>query len=83
MNLIQYVASYGDLLTSAEPEAKYSSSAQRTKVSCDTKMSQHYTLPEGSYIISLNVSFVSLSFPVCPHLRLRHLPRLSSRCCKI
>lgn len=32
MNLIQYVASYGDLLPSAEPDAKHSSAAQRSKV---------------------------------------------------
>ncbi|XP_033498307.1 autophagy-related protein 2 homolog B isoform X1 [Epinephelus lanceolatus] len=31
MNLIQYVASYGDLLPPAEPEAKHSSVTQRTK----------------------------------------------------
>uniref|UniRef100_A0A8C3G3Z2 Autophagy related 2B n=1 Tax=Cyclopterus lumpus TaxID=8103 RepID=A0A8C3G3Z2_CYCLU len=31
MNLIQYVASYGDLLPTAEPEAKHSSTTQRTK----------------------------------------------------
>ncbi|XP_075874305.1 autophagy-related protein 2 homolog B isoform X1 [Nelusetta ayraudi] len=31
MNLIQYVASYGDLLASAEPETRRSSSAQRAK----------------------------------------------------
>uniref|UniRef100_A0A4W6F0E6 Autophagy related 2B n=1 Tax=Lates calcarifer TaxID=8187 RepID=A0A4W6F0E6_LATCA len=35
MNLIQYVASYGDLLPPAEPEAKHSSITQRTKVSSD------------------------------------------------
>uniref|UniRef100_A0A673BIZ7 Autophagy related 2B n=1 Tax=Sphaeramia orbicularis TaxID=375764 RepID=A0A673BIZ7_9TELE len=33
MNLIQYVASYGDLVSPAEPEAKHSSATQRTKVS--------------------------------------------------
>uniref|UniRef100_A0A671UCG2 Autophagy related 2B n=1 Tax=Sparus aurata TaxID=8175 RepID=A0A671UCG2_SPAAU len=32
MNLIQYVASYGDLLPPAEPEAKHSSTTQRAKV---------------------------------------------------
>ncbi|KAF3844810.1 hypothetical protein F7725_007973 [Dissostichus mawsoni] len=32
MNLIQYVASYGDLLPPAEPEAKQSSTTQRAKV---------------------------------------------------
>ncbi|KAG7238569.1 hypothetical protein INR49_030842 [Caranx melampygus] len=31
MNLIQYVASYGDLLPPAEPEAKHSSTTQRAK----------------------------------------------------
>ncbi|XP_068607676.1 autophagy-related protein 2 homolog B [Brachionichthys hirsutus] len=31
MNLIQYVANYGDLLPPAEPEAKYSSTTHRTK----------------------------------------------------
>ncbi|XP_030574079.1 autophagy-related protein 2 homolog B [Archocentrus centrarchus] len=31
MNLIQYVASYGDLLPPAEPEPKHSSAAQRSK----------------------------------------------------
>ncbi|XP_068195039.1 autophagy-related protein 2 homolog B isoform X2 [Antennarius striatus] len=39
MNLIQYVASYGDLLPPAEPEAKYNSTIQRTKAefpSCST-----------------------------------------------
>uniref|UniRef100_A0A8D3DUE9 Autophagy related 2B n=1 Tax=Scophthalmus maximus TaxID=52904 RepID=A0A8D3DUE9_SCOMX len=38
MNLIQYVASYGDLLSPAEPEAKHSSTTQRTKVSRDTPL---------------------------------------------
>lgn len=33
MNLIQYVASYGDLLRSAEPETRRGSSTQRAKVS--------------------------------------------------
>lgn len=37
MNLIQYVASYGDLLPPAEPEPKNSSTSQRTKVSSDTR----------------------------------------------
>ncbi|KAM7402973.1 hypothetical protein PAMA_003750 [Pampus argenteus] len=32
MNLIQYIASYGDLLPPAEPEAKHSSATQRNKV---------------------------------------------------
>uniref|UniRef100_A0A7N8X5K0 Autophagy related 2B n=1 Tax=Mastacembelus armatus TaxID=205130 RepID=A0A7N8X5K0_9TELE len=36
MNLIQYVASYGDLLPPAESEAKHSSTTQRPKVSIDT-----------------------------------------------
>lgn len=36
MNLIQYVASYGDLLPPAEAEPKHSSTSQRTKVSRDT-----------------------------------------------
>lgn len=36
MNLIQYIASYGDLLPPAEPEAKHSSTTQRNKVSSDT-----------------------------------------------
>lgn len=36
MNLIQYVASYGDLLPPTEPEAKHSSSSQRTKVGWGT-----------------------------------------------
>eukprot|EP00064_Thunnus_orientalis_P010090 superscaffoldBa00001335_g10116 len=31
MNLIQYIASYGDLLPPAEPEAKHSSTTQRNK----------------------------------------------------
>ncbi|XP_024917190.1 autophagy-related protein 2 homolog B isoform X3 [Cynoglossus semilaevis] len=31
MNLIQYVASYGDLLPPAEPEAKHSSTSQKSK----------------------------------------------------
>uniref|UniRef100_A0A665UX36 Autophagy related 2B n=1 Tax=Echeneis naucrates TaxID=173247 RepID=A0A665UX36_ECHNA len=35
MNLIQYVASYGDLLPTGEPEAKASSTTQRTKVSSE------------------------------------------------
>lgn len=35
MNLIQYVASYGDLLPPEEPEAKRSSTAQKRKVSYD------------------------------------------------
>lgn len=35
MNLIQYVASYGDLMPPEEPEAKRSSVAQKRKVSCD------------------------------------------------
>uniref|UniRef100_A0A3P9CZT1 Autophagy related 2B n=1 Tax=Maylandia zebra TaxID=106582 RepID=A0A3P9CZT1_9CICH len=33
MNLIQYVASYGDLLPPAEPETKHSSTAQKSKAS--------------------------------------------------
>lgn len=33
MNLIQYVASYGDLLPSAGHEAKQRSNTQKTKVS--------------------------------------------------
>lgn len=44
MNLIQYVASYGDLLPPAEPEAKHSSTTQRAKVSCDANICQHYIL---------------------------------------
>lgn len=36
MNLIQYVASYGDLLPPAEPEAKHSSTSQKSKVSSDS-----------------------------------------------
>uniref|UniRef100_A0A671U921 Autophagy related 2B n=1 Tax=Sparus aurata TaxID=8175 RepID=A0A671U921_SPAAU len=41
MNLIQYVASYGDLLPPAEPEAKHSSTTQRAKVSCDEQNQDH------------------------------------------
>uniref|UniRef100_A0A673BBX3 Autophagy related 2B n=1 Tax=Sphaeramia orbicularis TaxID=375764 RepID=A0A673BBX3_9TELE len=37
MNLIQYVASYGDLVSPAEPEAKHSSATQRTKVECPSR----------------------------------------------
>lgn len=48
MNLIQYVASYGDLLPPAEPDAKHSNTTQRTKVSGDTNMSQYYVLTIGS-----------------------------------
>lgn len=47
MNLIQYVASYGDLLPPAEPEAKYSSTTQRTKVSSDTNKNQCYIATVG------------------------------------
>lgn len=57
MNLIQYVASYGDLLPPAEPEAKHSSTTQRTKVSSDTNISQYYVLTIGSYMLRLNVRF--------------------------
>lgn len=39
MNLIQYVASYGDLLPPAEPDAKHSSTTQKNKVSIDTSHS--------------------------------------------
>lgn len=83
MNLIQYVASYGDLLPPAEPDAKHSSTTQRTKVSGDTNMSQYYVLTIGSYVLSLNLCFVRPSFLADPHLRPRCSLRLSSRCCRI
>uniref|UniRef100_A0A669AVB1 Autophagy related 2B n=1 Tax=Oreochromis niloticus TaxID=8128 RepID=A0A669AVB1_ORENI len=38
MNLIQYVASYGDLLPPAEPETKHSSTTQKSKVSSVTQL---------------------------------------------
>ena len=82
MNLIQYVASYGDLLPPAEPEAKHSSTTQRTKVSCDANICQHYILAIGSYTLSLNVFFDRWSFPAGPHLKPRCSLRLSSRCCR-
>ncbi|KAM3870794.1 autophagy-related protein 2 homolog B [Diretmus argenteus] len=47
MNLIQYVASYGDLLPPAEPEAKNSSATQRPKVEFPSRpTSQTPLLPE-------------------------------------
>lgn len=82
MNLIQYVASYGDLLSPAEPEAKHSSTTQRTKVSSDTDTSQWDVLTAGSYVLSLNDHFDRRSFLPGPHLRPRCLLRLSSRCCR-
>lgn len=46
MNLIQYVASYGDLLPPAEPETKHSSTAQKSKVSSVTQLKHNcQTLP--------------------------------------
>lgn len=51
MNLIQYVASYGDLLPPADPEPKQSSNIQRTKVSSETTMSQNYILIVGLYLL--------------------------------
>lgn len=44
MNVIQYVASYGDLLPPAEPEPKHSSTSLRTKVSSDTSTALCYNM---------------------------------------
>ena len=66
MNLIQYVASYGDLLPPAEPEAKHSSTTQRTKVSSDNNITQHGTLTFGSYMLSLRVFFGQAEVPSRP-----------------
>uniref|UniRef100_A0A3P8RJN2 Autophagy related 2B n=1 Tax=Amphiprion percula TaxID=161767 RepID=A0A3P8RJN2_AMPPE len=44
MNLIQYVASYGDLLPPAEPEAKQSSSTQRSKAEVPSRPASQTSL---------------------------------------
>uniref|UniRef100_A0A8C5EAK6 Autophagy related 2B n=1 Tax=Gouania willdenowi TaxID=441366 RepID=A0A8C5EAK6_GOUWI len=41
MNLIQYVACYGDLLPPAEPEAKHSSPSLKSKVSSDAQLNNY------------------------------------------
>eukprot|EP00066_Takifugu_rubripes_P026085 XP_011615351.1 PREDICTED: autophagy-related protein 2 homolog B isoform X2 [Takifugu rubripes] len=48
MNLIQYVASYGDLLPPAEPEPKHSSTSQRTKVEFPSRVT-----PQTSFLADI------------------------------
>lgn len=70
MNLIQYVASYGDLLPPAEPVAKHSSTTQRTKVSRDANTSQCYVatiaLKNSTGPACLVCIFVQAEFPSRP-----------------
>lgn len=83
MNLIQYVASYGDLLPPAEPEPKHSGPTQKTKVSRETKMGQNCNTYSGVIMLNLNMCFIRLNFPASLHLRHPSLLTLSSRCCRI
>lgn len=66
MNLIQYVASYGDLLPPTEPEAKHSSTTPRTKVGSDTNLSHYNMCTVESYMLSLNVFHGQAELPSRP-----------------